>query len=89
MRLKPKIKVEQKDLSSLLLCTFRYALGRRTYIVNECCEWLTEYWDIIPEGWREQIHSDIRHAIEHDMAGDKCDVESWRMILKLPSEFKR
>lgn len=68
----------------MLLCAFRYALGRRTYVVEECCDWLVKYWDCLPVQWQKQIHEDIKHAIRYDMAGAEMDVDSWSKILELP-----
>ena len=62
----------------MLLCSFRYSLGRMTYIVSDCVKWLTLYWHIMPESWRAQIHEDIRKAMEQDTAGMACDVEQWK-----------
>jgi hypothetical protein len=69
--------------AGMLLCAFRYALGRRTYVVSEVTDWLKIHWDAMAP-WHKQIHDDITHAIEHGIAGDDCDVKSWREILELP-----
>ncbi len=71
-------------LSNLLLCSFRYALGRRTYITSDCAAWLTQWWHILPRQWQEQIHDDIRQAIERNAAGHACDIEQWKRVLALP-----
>lgn len=81
-------RVAGSELRSMLLCAFRYALGRRTYITSECHDWLVKYWDIMAI-YHKQIHDDIKHAIEHDIAGDKCDVESWKKILALPAALNQ
>jgi len=68
---------------TILLCAFRYALGRKTYIASELVEFLIEDWDIF-EGWtHKQIQDDISHAIEYAIAGDSCDVFEWKKILEL------
>ena len=77
-------KISNETLAHLLLCSFRYSLGRQTYITGSCREWLESYWHLMPRGWQEQIHRDIEHAIEHDLAGHACDVEQWRKVLALP-----
>jgi len=51
-----------------------------------CCEYLKKHWGILPEGYRRQVHDDIRHAIEHDMAGADCDARTWREMLQYPVE---
>jgi hypothetical protein len=78
------IIVPKDTLANILLCAFRYSLGRATYNASECVEWLTDYWHIMPLGWQEQIQGNIRKAIEQDTAGMACDVEQWKLILELP-----
>jgi hypothetical protein len=73
----------EADIPQMLLCAFRYSLGRKTYIVGNCCEWLERYWTLLPVGWRSQIHGDIKRAIEHNDAGMDCDVAEWRKVLQL------
>jgi hypothetical protein len=83
------IEVPERILTSMLLCAFRYALGRQTYIVSECCDWLKLYWVKMPEGWQKQIHDDILHAIEKGYVGHQCDINSWSEILKLKVKNER
>lgn len=78
--------VDNQTLAHLLLCSFRYSLGRMTYIVSDCVEWLTRYWNLLPSGWKRQIHDDIRKAIEQGRAGHDCDLAQWRRVLSLPLE---
>lgn len=67
---------------AMLLCAFRYSLGRRTYITSTCVEWLEKWWDCLPEGYQRQVHGDIKDAIKRGRAGDKCDIESWQKVLE-------
>lgn len=66
-----------------LLLSFRYSLGRKTFVTDKCKDWLTEYWDLLPQGYQEQIHGDITDAIRRGTAGMDCDVDSWKQVLKL------
>jgi len=75
--------VPNRVLAQMLLSAFRYALGRRTYIVGETARWMEQYWLLLAK-WHKQIHEDIERAIESGRAGDKCDIEDWRKILRLP-----
>ena len=77
-------KISNETLANLLLCSFRYSLGRMTYVTGSCREWLETYWQLLPHGWQEQIHRDIDHAIERGAAGHACDVEQWRKVRALP-----
>jgi hypothetical protein len=83
----PVEAVASQELSrkhqDLLVCSFRYALGRRTGIVLSVVEYLTEDWDGLKEWQQKQIKDDILHAIEHGCAGDDCDIDNWKQILNL------
>lgn len=78
------IKIDEQNLAHILLCSFRYSLGRMTYIVSECVEWLECYWHLMPPGWKRQIQGDIRQAIASGHAGHDCDVANWKRVLALP-----
>lgn len=77
-------QIDNHTLANLVLCSFRYSLGRMTYITSECKDWLHRFWHILPTNWQEQIHGDIRKAIELGHAGHDCDVKNWESVLELP-----
>lgn len=76
------IEINQKELATLLLQSFRYCLGRMTCAVSVCTEILIKYWHILPPHFQQMIREETRHAIEHDYAGDRCDVENWEEFLR-------
>lgn len=78
------VEIDERTLSSLLLCSFRYSLGRMSYITGDCADWLTRYWHLMPPAWKRQIHGDIQKAIEQGCAGMDCDIAQWRRVLALP-----
>jgi len=78
---------DKHERGEILLSAFRYCLGRRTYVTSDCVEWLTKYWDDV-YWWHEQIHRDIKRAIEQNIAGDDCDIAVWKNILELPIATK-
>jgi hypothetical protein len=67
----------------LLCCAFRYALGRRTYVVGTLVDILKSNWGNIPKSRREMFKKEIREAIKYNMCGSKYDIEEWEEILKL------
>lgn len=71
----------EEELPHILLCAFRYALGRKTYITSTCANWLKKHWAIIPPAWQAQIVRDIENAIATEQAGHKCDVEAWHSVV--------
>ena len=50
----------------MAIAAFRYCLGRQSYIVGDCCEWLTEQWSSLPGNVRRVIERDLREAIQSD-----------------------
>ena len=81
IKLKQEHNVNKKE-TDLLVCSFRYALGRRTAMVSIITEYLKEDWHKLGEWQQKQIKDDIKHAIEHGCAGDDCDVDNWKCVLK-------
>lgn len=78
------ISIDKHTLSEILIYTFRYCLGRRTYAVNDCVEYLHSYWDVLPTNWQELIHKEINEAIDRNDAGADFDVRNWHKVLELP-----
>ena len=76
-----KIK-EHEENAHLLFCAFRYALGRKTYIVSVVVDRILDNWDNIPESDKTSIKREIKEAekgfigLGHDM-----DKKEWYKIL--------
>lgn len=76
-----EINGNAEDLSAMLVGAVRYALGRRTYIVNWTCEFITKNVHLLIEGNKQVIIRDIKQQEEYGY-GDKCDKEDWLKLLK-------
>jgi len=70
------------DIKTLRLCAFRYALGRKTYIVHDMVVELEANWGRM-KPYQHQIQEDIRMAIDTGQAGMGMDVKEWTKILML------
>ena len=77
-----------EDLSTLLLCSVRYALGRRSYIVGDVCRIVRETLKEIDsrdagvgDNTRGLIIRDIGEELARGHAGGACDVAEWRKLL--------
>ena len=73
----------------------RYCLGRRSYAVSECTEWLIENWPEIPENTRAIIRNDVEAEFERGMRcpgmkplGDDMDRRKWFNVAELWRENK-
>ena len=78
----------------VVIAAFRYCLGRQTYIVGECTDWLVQIWPHLIESAREIIRRDVEEAFERDdlqradgltykALGDDCDRERWERVRRL------
>lgn len=69
-----------EDLSAMLVSAERYALGRRTYIVQWTCEFITKNLNLITEKDKQVIIRDIEKPISY---GDECDKICWLKLLEV------
>lgn len=68
--------------SSLLIYSFRYALGRRTGAPGDVAAALVEHGEVLQVYERHQIVREIEQAIAEDRAGAPCDVDEWRQVVR-------
>lgn len=61
----------------IAFAAFRYALGRRTYIVGHVSAWLIANRDKLEQRDRNLILREIDEQQARAGLGDKCDEESW------------
>ncbi len=77
------IALDRELFRTLLIQSFRYCLGRKTYAVGDCVETLTQYWRELLSFQQKQIQEDITRAILANQAGMQMDVDEWKKILLL------
>jgi hypothetical protein len=81
-----KLKVNSGvDSDILLFCAFRYALGRRTYVVGTIASIIAANWKNLSVDQRQSYQKEIREAIAHNRAGMDMDVMEWEKLLDLKS----
>ncbi len=93
-RAKPRKRAKPDTIPAhdlMIVAALRYCLGRRSYIVRDCVDWLDAHWDAIPERTRAIIQRDIdeefwrdneARASEHGWRplGDDCDRAQWARL---------
>lgn len=67
----------------MTVAAFRYCLGRASYIVSHCVEYLCKHWDQIPGNTKRLIHNEIQRAFEIKTYGMEMDKKQWQKILDL------
>jgi hypothetical protein len=70
------------DKQIILSCAFRYALGRKTYVVSSVVNEILKHWDEFPKGKKEIYCREIKEAIKEKRAGMDCDVKQWKRVLE-------
>lgn len=50
----------------MVTAAFRYCIGRQTYIVSECVEWLMNIWPTLSESTRRSIKRELDDEIKRD-----------------------
>lgn len=78
----------------MAVAAFRYCLGRMTYIVGDCADWLIANWQNLPENVRKIIQRDTEEAFKRDdedrengsefkALGHDCDRAAWERVRAL------
>ncbi len=68
------------DTQIMILAAVRYCLGRQSYIVGICQDWLTINWKEVEDSNKQLIIRDIIEALMNDAAGSKYDYKSWQIF---------
>lgn len=75
-----KLNGKLEDISAMIVNAERYALGRRTYIVQWTCEFIKNNLHLITNKDKQVIIRDIENPISY---GDECDKECWMQLLEI------
>ena len=67
----------------LIYTMFRYALGRRSYIVSQIVSFFENNWDKLETKTKQLIHREIQEALDRNRAGAEMDKQQWKKLLKL------
>ena len=61
----------------MVMAAHRYCLGRQTYIVGSCVEWLRANWDAFEPNTKRVMLRDTIESLQDGTAGGACDVTNW------------
>lgn len=84
--LNPEFNLDIDDINDLIVCAFRYALGRRTYIVHTITEIIKSNLSALESRTIEVMLQDIERQHEYEKVGndkafgDDCDRERWMEV---------
>ena len=75
------MNIKKNEFEDLIFCSFRYALGRRTYIVSTVAEIILKHKDVITNNTKHLMIKEILEAVEKNQAGMDCDVHMWKTVV--------
>lgn len=81
----------------MVLAAVRYCLGRKSYIVSDCVDWLIEQWPNISDSMKKIIQRDVEeefkkdnmvraageHCLSYKPLGMDCDRAEWERVRNL------
>ena len=78
----------------MVIAAFRYCVGRQTYIVGACADWLIEVWPLLSDNTKAVIKRDLEaEFVRDDEAREReesykplgwdCDRKDWERVRKL------
>lgn len=75
------IEISSFNLNTLIICSFRYALGRKTYIVSDICDLIMKYYSDLQPHIVDRICKEINQALETNNYGMEMDKDIWKELL--------
>ncbi len=76
------MEIETRELEDMLYMSFRYALGRSTYITSVCGDLLIKYKGDITTHTKQVMVKEIRKAISENRSGMAMDTYDWKIVAK-------
>lgn len=61
----------------MVVAAHRYCMGRRSYIVSSCQEWLKAHWDQFTENTKQVCVRDTIEALMDGYCGDEYNCKGW------------
>lgn len=71
----------RKEKQEMTFYAFRYCLGRMTYAVSNCVDYLIAHWAELDDHHRKLIIKETSEAIAVGAAGHEMDVQQWNKLL--------
>lgn len=78
--MKINVNGNKDDLSMILVSAERYALGRKTYIVQWTCEFIKNNIHLLSNKDKQVMIRDLENPISY---GDDCDEKDWKRLLAM------
>ena len=77
------------EFNDLCIYAFRYALGRKTFAVDDVCSIIKQHIPELTDFNLQLIMREINDAIRREDAGMRCDVINWELLADDILEYLR
>ena len=74
-----EINGNKEDISAMMVNSERYALGRKTYMVEWTCKFISNNLHLLTKKDRNVMIRDIENV---DNYGYECDEKEWKALLE-------
>lgn len=82
------IELSDREARQMFIMAFRYALGRKTYVVYDTVSLIIRNWGCFTEDEQRLFQREITAKIIAEKAGMDMDVRQWKQILELDINTK-
>lgn len=88
-----KVLIDDQDLDLIFVAAFRYALGRRSYMVLTVADFIKTNISLIPQNIINLMIREITEAEQnhndglYKALGDDCDVETWLSLREFLNNY--
>lgn len=76
------MKLENLNDQLMVMAAHRYCLGRQSYIVSSCIEFIRATWDQMERNTKLVLLRDTAEALMGGHAGSQFDVREWNRLLE-------
>lgn len=89
-----KVLIDSQDLDLVFVASFRYALGRRTYMVFTIADFIKTNISLVPKNIIDLMIREITEAEQnhndglYKALGDDCDVKTWLSLRDFLIRYK-
>lgn len=77
--------MNENEFNTLVICSFRYALGRMYYVVGEVCQIIRKHYTLLTPQTKELIIKEINGARS---LGRDCDEREWLTLKEFLMESR-
>lgn len=85
------ISVNRRTFQTLAIQSLRYCMGRMTYAVSDCADFISQHWQDFSQNTKNiiireldtglELHEDdVRDGREYRYLGHDCDYRKWKSL---------